>query len=639
MSKLFQPNQSQIKSSNLLAYEKFLNQSYKKQFKNYSQLWNWSVKNPSDFWKSIADFYKVPLYAKKNTKLIQKNSQFWKTNFFFNYQTNYFYLLEKNKSNDLAIHFIGENKFEEKITYQELNQRVNALSSYYRSLKIKAGDVIVGYLPNIADTVIAFLAAAKIGAVWSSCSSDFGSKAVIDRFSQLKPKLMVVADHYFYNGKKYDYSQSLGQIQKSIGNPKILKTSYPCKKNNSELHKIYNNKKFQLSEMTEIVDFNHPLYVLFSSGTTGLPKCITHGHGGSLLQHLKELSLHTNVKPKDKMLFLTTCGWMMWNWTVSNLLLGSSITLYDGSPFYPNKDRVTQLTKKSKSNMLGAGAKIYEAIQNNHRSSKKNLLPDLKCFISTGSPLSKSTFQFINQTLNKKSFIHSISGGTDIVSCFMLGVPTLPVYAGEIQGPGLGMNIDVFNEKGKPTTQTGELVCKTPFPSKPIYFWNDKNFKKYQSAYFEKFNNIWSHGDFVKKTKNGGYIIYGRSDATLNPGGVRIGTGEIYSALQNFPWIDDSLATGYLMDNDEKVILFIKSVKNKVPSNYTDLIKKHLKSTLSPRHVPWKTLIVKDIPRTKSGKNSEILVKNIINNDKVQNLGALANPESVEEFRKIKIDE
>jgi acetoacetyl-CoA synthetase len=639
MSKLFQPSQSQIKSSNLSAYEKFLNQSYKKQFKNYSQLWNWSVKNPRDFWKSITDFYKVPLYEKKNAKLIQKNSQFWKTNFFFNYQTNYFCLLEKNKSNDLAIHFIGENKYEEKITYQELNQRVNALSSYYRSIKIKVGDVIVGYLPNLADTVIAFLAAAKIGAVWSSCSSDFGSKAVIDRFSQLKPKLMVVADHYFYNGKKFNYSKNLRQIQKKIGNPKILKTNYPCKNNNSALHKIYNNKKFQLSEMTEIVDFNHPLYVLFSSGTTGLPKCITHGHGGSLLQHLKELSLHTDVKPKDKMLFLTTCGWMMWNWTVSNLLLGSSITLYDGSPFYPNKDRVTQLTKKSKSNILGAGAKIYEAIQNNHRSSKKNLLPDLKCFISTGSPLSKSTFQFINRTLNKKSFIHSISGGTDIVSCFMLGVPTLPVYAGEIQGPGLGMNIDVFNEKGKPTTLTGELVCKTPFPSKPIYFWNDKNFKKYQSAYFEKFNNIWSHGDFVKKTKNGGYIIYGRSDATLNPGGVRIGTGEIYSALQNFPWIDDSLATGYLMDNDEKVILFIKSVKNKVPSNYTDLIKKHLKSTLSPRHVPWKTLIVKDIPRTKSGKNSEILVKNIINNDKVQNLGALANPESVEEFRKIKIDE
>ena len=639
MTKLFQPTQKQIKSSNLYGYEDYLNKNYKKKFKNYSQLWNWSVKNPSDFWKSIAEFYQVPLTKKNDSKLIQKNPQFWKNNFFFNFQTNYFQLIEKNKSNTLAIHFLGENNYEEKISYRELNFRVNALSSYYRSLGIKNGDVVVGYLPNIADTIIAFLASAKIGAVWSSCSSDFGAKAVIDRFSQLKPKLLIVANHYFYNGKKFEYSQNLRQIRSKIGNPKILKTSYPCKDNRSELHRIYRNKKYHLEEKTKLVDFNNPLYVLFSSGTTGLPKCITHGHGGSLLQHLKELSLHTNVKKEDKMFFLTTCGWMMWNWTISNLLLGSSIVLYDGSPFYPSKDRVIQLTNKSKSNMLGAGAKIYEAIQNNLNSKKKNILPNIKCFISTGSPLSSSTFRFINQNLNKKSFIHSISGGTDIVSCFMLGVPTIPVYAGEIQGPGLGMNIDVFNEKGKPTKMTGELVCKTPFPSKPIFFWNDKNFKKYQSAYFEKFKNIWAHGDYVKKTKNGGYIIYGRSDATLNPGGVRIGTGEIYSALQNFSWIDDSLATGYLTDNDERVILFIKSTKNKIPNNFNDLIKKYLKSTLSPRHVPWKTFIVKDIPRTKSGKNSEILVKNIINNDKVQNLGALANPESVQEYKVLKINE
>ncbi len=639
MTKLFQPSQKQIKSSNLYAYEKYLTHHYKIKFMNYSQLWNWSVKNPGNFWKSIVEFYKVPLHKNKNSKLIQKNVKFWKNNFFFNFQTNYFQLIEKNRSDYLAIHFIGENNYEEKISYRELNLRVNALSSYYLSLNIKKGDVIAGYLPNISDTIIAFLASAKIGAVWSSCSSDFGSKAVIDRFSQLKPKLLIVANHYFYNGKKFDYSRNLSQIRAKLGAPKILKTSYPSKNNRSELHRIYKNKRYQLEKKTKNVDFNHPLYVLFSSGTTGLPKCITHGHGGTLLQHLKELSLHTNVKQEDKMFFLTTCGWMMWNWTVSNLLLGSSITLYDGSPYYPDKNRVVQLTKKSKSNILGAGAKIYEAIQNNHKNYEKNILPNIKCFISTGSPLSKSTFQFINKTLNKKSFIYSISGGTDIVSCFMLGVPTKPVYAGEIQGPGLGMDIDVFNEKGKSTKQTGELVCKTSFPSKPIYFWNDKNFSKYKSAYFEKFSNIWSHGDYVKKTKNDGYIIYGRSDATLNPGGVRIGTGEIYSALQKFSWIGDSLATGYVTDNDEKVILFIKSTKNKIPSNFTNLIKKHLKSILSPRHVPWKTFIVKDIPRTKSGKNSEILVKNIINNDKVQNLGALANPEAVQEYKDIKINE
>jgi len=303
MTKLFQPTQKQIKSSNLYFYENYLNKNYKKKFKNYSQLWNWSVKNPIDFWQSITEFYQVPLINNKNSKIIQKNAQFWKNNFFFNFQTNYFQLIEKNKSNSLAIHFIGENNYEEKISYKELNLKVNALSSYYKSFGIKKGDVIVGYLPNIADTIIAFLASAKIGAVWSSCSSDFCVRAVIDRFSQLKPKLLIVADYYFYNGKKFEYSKNLRQIRSKIGNPKILKTSYPCKNNRSELHRIYKNKKYQLKEKTELVDFNDPLYVLFSSGTTGLPKCITHGHGGSLLQHLKELSLHTNVKKEDKMLF------------------------------------------------------------------------------------------------------------------------------------------------------------------------------------------------------------------------------------------------------------------------------------------------------------------------------------------------
>ena len=289
--------------------------------------------------------------------------------------------------------------------------------------------------------------------------------------------------------------------------------------------------------------------------------------------------------------------------------------------------------------MLGAGAKIYEVIQNDYKNKTNNILKNLKCFISTGSPLSPETFKFINKKLNSNAFIHSISGGTDIVSCFMLGIPTLPVFAGEIQGPGLGMNIDVFNEKGKSTNKTGELVCKTPFPSKPIYFWNDKKFKKYKSAYFEKFTNIWSHGDYVQKTKNGGYIIFGRSDATLNPGGVRIGTGEIYNSLQKFNWIKDCLATGYITGNDEKIILFLKTNKQIISANYNISIKKHLKSTLSPRHVPWKIFNVSDIPRTISGKNSEILVKKIINNDKVQNLGAIANPDVIGEYLKLKINE
>ena len=638
MTKLYQPSLKKIHSTNLYKFQNAVEKKFNKKFTNYKKFWQWSNSHSDQFWSFLIEHFDIPLTKKKTFKVLNPKSDFWRMVFFDKSLVNYYQLIFNNVSQDLAIHFVGENEFEEKLTYKNLNDRVNSLSNYFKSLDIKKGDVIAGYLPNIPDTIISFLAAAKIGAVWSSCSSDFGMKAVVDRFSQLNPKILIIGDYYFYNGKKFEYSKNLSQLKRKLNNPIVIKTGYPSSNPKSQLSKIYSNKRYQVNSAPDQVEFNHPLYVLYSSGTTGLPKCITHGHGGSLIQHIKELSLHTNVKVKTKMFFLTTCGWMMWNWTVSNLLLGSCIVLYDGSPFFPNINRIINITKKTKATMLGAGAKIYEAIQNNYKGTIKNRLKNIECFISTGSPLSPETFKFINKKLNSKAFIHSVSGGTDIVSCFMLGVPTLPVFAGEIQGPGLGMNIDVFNDRGKPTNKTGELVCKTPFPSKPIYFWNDKKFKKYKAAYFEKFTNIWSHGDYVQKTKNGGYIIYGRSDATLNPGGVRIGTGEIYNSLQKFNWITDCLATGYLIDNDEKVILFIKS-SQKLPNQYDLMIKKHLKSTLSPRHVPWKIFNVTDIPRTKSGKNSEILVKKIINNDKVQNLGAIANPEVIKEYKELKINE
>ena len=638
MTKLYQPSLKKIHSTNLYKFQNAVEKKFNKKFTNYKKFWQWSNSHSDQFWSFLIEHFDIPLTKKKTFKVLNPKSDFWRMVFFDKSLINYYQLIFNNVSQDLAIHFVGENEFEEKLTYKNLNDRVNSLSNYFKSLDIKKGDVIAGYLPNIPDTIISFLAAAKIGAVWSSCSSDFGMKAVVDRFSQLNPKILIIGDYYFYNGKKFEYSKNLSQLKRKLNNPIVIKTGYPSSNPMSQLSKIYSNKRYQVNSAPDQVEFNHPLYVLYSSGTTGLPKCITHGHGGSLIQHIKELSLHTNVKVKTKMFFLTTCGWMMWNWTVSNLLLGSCIVLYDGSPFFPNINRIINITKKTKATMLGAGAKIYEAIQNNYKGTIKNRLKNIECFISTGSPLSPETFKFINKKLNSKAFIHSVSGGTDIVSCFMLGVPTLPVFAGEIQGPGLGMNIDVFNDRGKPTNKTGELVCKNPFPSKPIYFWNDKKFKKYKAAYFEKFTNIWSHGDYVQKTKNGGYIIYGRSDATLNPGGVRIGTGEIYNSLQKFNWITDCLATGYLIDNDEKVILFIKS-SQKLPNQYDLMIKKHLKSTLSPRHVPWKIFNVTDIPRTKSGKNSEILVKKIINNDKVQNLGAIANPEVIKEYKELKINE
>jgi acetoacetyl-CoA synthetase len=598
MTKLYQPSLKKIHSTNLYKFQNAVEKKFNKKFTNYKKFWQWSNSHSHQFWSFLIEHFDIPLTKKKTFKVLNPKSDFWRTVFFDKSLVNYYQLIFNNVSQDLAIHFVGENEFEEKLTYKNLNDRVNSLSNYFKSLDIKKGDVIAGYLPNIPDTIISFLAAAKIGAVWSSCSSDFGMKAVVDRFSQLNPKILIIGDYYFYNGKKFEYSKNLSQLKRKLNNPIVIKTGYPSSNPKSQLSKIYSNKRYQVNSAPDQVEFNHPLYVLYSSGTTGLPKCITHGHGGSLIQHIKELSLHTNVKVKTKMFFLTTCGWMMWNWTVSNLLLGSCIVLYDGSPFFPNINRIINITKKTKATMLGAGAKIYEAIQNNYKGTIKNRLKNIECFISTGSPLSPETFKFINKKLNSKAFIHSVSGGTDIVSCFMLGVPTLPVFAGEIQGPGLGMNIDVLNDRGKPTNKTGELVCKNPFPSKPIYFWNDKKFKKYKAAYFEKFTNIWSHGDYVQKTKNGGYIIYGRSDATLNPGGVRIGTGEIYNSLQKFNWITDCLATGYLIDNDEKVILFIKS-SQKLPNQYDLMIKKHLKSTLSPDMFRGKFLMLQIFPEQK----------------------------------------
>ncbi len=641
MKALWFPKISYIKKTNIFHFQEFIKKDLKITFSNYDKLWKWSTSSKEIFWLKLADYFKLNIYKEKNFKTFKKNKNFIQSSFFQNSKINYFNEVDKFHSKDIAIKFFSENNYFSQITYEDLHQKVNALAHYFKETQLKKGDRVVGYLPNIPDTIICLLACSKLGLVWSSCSPDFGVKAVIDRFHQLKPKMLIICDYYIYNGKKFKYSNQLTEIQNTLNIPNIIKTSYPSHLSKKlDLEKIYSkflNKKFLKNSL---VPFDHPLYILFSSGTTGLPKCITHSHGGVTLQHLKELSLHTNVSSKDNMLFFTTCGWMMWNWMVSNLLLGATVSLYEGSPFYPDAENFINTVKKSKATILGAGAKAFEHLHSKNLPKNKTYIKNLKSVLSTGSPLSDEIFNFINIKINKNIPIHSISGGTDIVSCFMLGNPMSPVYKGEIQSPGLGMDIDVFDEKGLPTNKTGELVCKSPFPSKPIYFWNDKNNKKYKDAYFTKYKNIWSHGDFVKKTVNGGYRVFGRSDATLNPGGVRIGTAEIYNVLNSLDYIEDSLAVGLKDKNDEKILLFVKAVTpNIVTDNQILKIKKLIKDQLSPRHVPWKIFQVKDIPRTKSGKNSEIIVKKTLNNDKISNLDALANPESLKEYKNIKLYE
>ena len=641
MKPLWSPTDKFIKKTNLFNFQKFLKKNLKMKLSNYDKLWKWSIQNKEIFWLKLSEYFEIKIIKDKKFKSYKKNNDFINSKFFQNSKINYYNEISKEYSEKIAIKFFSENKYHSSTSYEELHQKVNALALYFKDIQLKKGDRVVGYLPNIPDTIICLLACAKLGIVWSSCSPDFGVKAVIDRFHQLKPKLLIICDYYIYNGKKFKYANQLRKIQNNLKIPNILKTNYPSELSKiSDLQKIYSKYKNKKKLKNILLPFDYPLYVLFSSGTTGLPKCITHSHGGVILQHIKELSLHTNVSPKDNMFFFTTCGWMMWNWMVSNLLLGATITLYEGSPFYPNTKSFINTIKKSKATILGAGAKVFEYVQSCKLPKKCTYINNLKSILSTGSPLSEETFVFINKKINNSIPIHSISGGTDIVSCFMLGNPMTPVFKGEIQSPGLGMDIDVFNSKGVPTNKTGELVCKSPFPSKPIYFWNDKNNSKYKAAYFTKYKNVWSHGDFVKKTNNGGYRIFGRSDATLNPGGIRIGTAEIYNILNPISFIDDSLAVGFKDYNDEKIILFIKLFNKKIIT-YSQIlkIKNLIKIQLSPRHVPWKVFQVKDFPKTKCGKNSEIFVKNTLNHDKISNLDALANPECLKEYKNIKIYE
>ena len=644
---LWKINKEKLNKTNLALYSDFIKKNYKINSGNdFNKIWKWSVENPKIFWKSIWDFTKVK--GDLGNILLKESDIFYKNKFFPDTRLNYAKNLLKKNNEKKSIIFKSENGYKTDLSWKNLNLHVAQISNWMKSSGIKKGDRVAAYLPNIPETVIAYISTSVLGAVWSSCSPDFGALGVIDRFSQITPKILFIGDKYFYNGKKINILERLSEILNKIPSiKKVIIVPYPgteVEKNNEFKIETYNwNELINLKSKNKIKyvlsNFNDPLAILYSSGTTGKPKCICHGTGGVLLQHNKELQIHSNVRDNDCVFYFTTCGWMMWNWLVGALALGATILLFDGFPMYKKDDLLFEIASEEKVTLFGISAKYIDALNNNGVVPKNNHdLSKLKTICSTGSPLSEDGFRYIYDKIKKDVHLSSISGGTDIVSCFVLGNLFQPVYAGEIQNKGLGMDVDIFDEKGFSIQNIkGELVCKKPFPSMPIKFWNDEGDKKYKAAYFEKYKNVWHHGDFAKITNNGGFIIFGRSDTTLNPGGVRLGTAEIYSEVEKFEEIQESIVIGQTWKNDIRIILFV--VLNK-GYNLTDKIKDKIKKTIrtnaSPRHVPSKIISILEIPKTKNGKLVELAVKQSVEGETIKNLEALANPDSLKQFKNIK---
>ena len=646
--KLWKASSDEKKKSLLSSYEKFISKKFKKNFnQKYENILKWSIKNPGDFWSSIWDFSEIKGF--KGKLKIKKSKIFYKNKFLPNSKLNFAENLLSKNNKDKAITFISENGFREERSWHELNLNASKVSKFLKSIKIKKKDRVAAYLPNTIETVEAFIASSSLGAIWSSCSPDFGVKGVVERFSQINPKVLFVIDKYFYNGKTINVLERIPQILKEIPSIKhIVVVNYPGEKYLKDKCKPKKVKVLKWSELIKIkpqiiqfhkFDFEQELVILYSSGTTGKPKCICHKVGGVLLQHKKEHQLHCNIKEGDNVFYFTTCGWMMWNWLISVLASKASVVLFDGSPMYKKEDLLLKIAEREKITLFGISAKYIDTLRKSNPILKyKYRLSKLRTICSTGSPLSNDGFRYVYENIKKDVHLASISGGTDIISCFVLGNLYQPVILGEIQNKGLGLDVDIFNDKGKPLkNKKGELVCRNPFPSMPLKFWNDKSDTKFKNAYFNNFLNIWHHGDYAEVKKNGGFIIHGRSDTTLNPGGVRLGTSEIYFEVEKFVEIKESIVVGQAWGNDIRIILFI--VLNKKYELNKDLLKKiktQIRRNASPKHVPSKIILVDDIPRTKNGKIVELAVKNTIEGKEIKNKEALANPQVLEQYKNLK---
>ncbi|WP_442935551.1 acetoacetate--CoA ligase [Nitratireductor sp. CH_MIT9313-5] len=608
----------------------------------YEQLHGWSVEQPEAFWSLIWDY--CGLLGDKGAVVLADRDRMPGARFFPEARLNFAENLLRKKGSDDALVFRGEDKVERRLSWDDLHALVSRLQQLFLAEGVKKGDRIAAMMPNMPETVAAMLAAASIGAIWSSCSPDFGVRGVLDRFGQIEPVIFIAPDGYWYNGKAFETADKTSQILAELPSVRrALIVDYLGSAEESaqgiERASPFTAALDEYEEKPvafERLPFDHPLYILFSSGTTGIPKCIVHSAGGTLLQHVKEHRLHADIRDGDRFFYFTTCGWMMWNWLVTGLASGATLLLYDGSPFAPDGNVLFDFAEAEGMTYFGTSAKFIDAVRKAELTPKHSHdLNKLRTMSSTGSPLAPENFRFVYEGIKEDIHLASISGGTDIVSCFVLGVPVLPVWTGEIQAAGLGMAVDVWDDDGKPLRAgKGELVCTRPFPSMPIGFWNDSDGAKYHAAYFDRFPNVWCHGDFAEWTEHGGLIIHGRSDATLNPGGVRIGTAEIYNQVEQMPEVLEAICIGQDWEDDVRVVLFVRLAEGVVLDEALEkAIRTRIRTGASPRHVPARIIAIDDIPRTKSGKITELAVRDVVHGREVKNKEALANPEALELYR------
>jgi acetoacetyl-CoA synthetase len=641
MKALWKPSAQQIDCTHLQRFEKQLKSQLNLSFADYQQLHQWSVDHPEQFWEQLWQYTDIRA-SESYTEVLGDAEKFPGAKWFSGAKLNFAENLLRNRSDKTAIIARLENGTRTTLSYEELYVQVAQLAAALRNAGVTQGDRVAGFMPNVPETIVAMLAASSLGAIWSSCSPDFGINGVLDRFGQIEPKVLFACNGYYYNGKTIDSTPRVQQIVEQIDSIEQLVMVQVTKAENSiaqaidYLDFLVNENNPQLH--FEQLPFDHPLYIMYSSGTTGVPKCIVHGAGGTLIQQLKEQQLHTNLQPEDVLFYFTTCGWMMWNWLVAGLASEATLVLYDGSPFYPQPRSLIDMAEQENISIFGTSAKYIAALEKAQVVPREtHQLGSLKALLSTGSPLSHESFQYVYRDIKADLCLSSISGGTDILSCFVLGNPSLPVWPGEIQCRGLGMAVEIWDDQGRAVTeQKGELVCVKPFPSAPIYFWNDPDNKKYLSAYFETHANIWAHGDYGEITAHNGIIIHGRSDAVLNPGGVRIGTAEIYRQVEKLDEVLDSICIGQDWEDDVRVVLFVVLRTGlSLDDKLIDKIRSSIRRETTPRHVPAKVIAVTDIPRTISGKIVELAVRKVVHGQAVNNTDALANPETLELYKNL----